>query len=284
MPPSRGTSPRTSSRWRRLPFAGDSTGSRSPSSSLRRASRRSVSMAWRSAWTTASGCSPEAAAWRCPVTRRCAPPSTGATSCCPNPSGWSCAGWGSSPAVSRWTKPVSSQRAPTSPHRTSRIRSRTWWASHSCRRTWAARSCTIACSRRRARTRARRSSEAPNSTTSRDATPSTIETSSSMPRRNWRRGPPPSGLLHTGLTLMTCVRPSTGPFRQAVISASAWRSPRQPCRCGHTCRCWLNVVPESSEPLQASDVRCPPIPAATCGCISRLATPSCIPAQVPPRT
>ena len=78
---------------------------------------------------------------------------------------------------------------------------------------------------------------APSSTTSRDATPSTFETSSSVPRPSSRRGPPPSGSLPTGPTSTTCARPSTGPFRRAAMSASAWRSPRQPCRCGRTCRC-----------------------------------------------
>jgi len=44
------------------------------------------------------------------------------------------------------------------------------------------------------------------------------------------------------------------------MSALARRSPRQRCHCGRTCRCCLSVAHESSKPLQASDLRCPPIP------------------------
>src|SRR6267142_1822899 len=100
MPPNHGTLPRAASRRRQPPFAGASTGSRSQSSSPRRASLGSVSMVWPPAWMTGSGCSPAAAA-HYSVTRRCARRSTGATSYCPNPSGWSCAGWESSSGPSR---------------------------------------------------------------------------------------------------------------------------------------------------------------------------------------
>ncbi len=221
----------------------------------------------------------------CPVTRRCARRSTGATSCCPNPSGWSCAGWGSSPELSRWTKPVSSRRAPTSPLRTSRIRSRTWWASHSCRRMSAARSCTIACSRRRAPTRARSSSRARSTTTSRDATPSTIESSSERADAEFETRPTaewlaayrphiddvrvaldwafsPSGDVGIGVAL-------TAASRAVVDAPVAAHGVSGTSRASH---------------CKPSEVKCPAIHAATCACISRLATSSCIPAQAAPRT
>ncbi len=279
MPRSLATLPRAASRRPRPSFAGTSTGSRSRSSLPRPASPPSVSRAWPPASTTASDCSRAAAGRRCPVTRRCARRSTGATSCCPNPTGRSCAGWGSSSGPLRWTQPAPSRRAPTSPLRRSSIRSRAWWASHSCPRMLAARSCTIVCWRRRAPTHAKSSSRAPSSTTSRDATPSTFKTSSSVPTPSSRPGRPPSGSLPIGRTSTTCAWPSTGPSRGTATSALAWRSPRQPCRCGRTCRCWLNVAHESSKPLKASDVRCRTIRAATCACISRSATRSCIPAR-----
>ena len=51
---------------------------------------------------TGSRCSPAAAGPRCPGTRRSAPPSTGAGSCCRSPSARSPAGWLSSPLAPRW--------------------------------------------------------------------------------------------------------------------------------------------------------------------------------------
>ena len=57
--------------------------------------------AWPSGSMTGSRCSPAAAGPRCPGTRRCARPSTGAGSCYRGPSGCSPAAWPSSPAAPR---------------------------------------------------------------------------------------------------------------------------------------------------------------------------------------
>src|SRR5438132_12327416 len=67
-----------------------------------------------------------AAAARWPVSRRCARRLTGATSCCPNRSGLSCAGWGSSLGRLGWTRRAPSRRTLTFPLRRSPIRSRIW--------------------------------------------------------------------------------------------------------------------------------------------------------------
>ena len=77
------------------------TGSRSRSSWPRRGCARSRAASWPSAWTTASGCSPAAAAPRSRATARCARSSTGAGTCSTSPSAGSRGGWRSSARARR---------------------------------------------------------------------------------------------------------------------------------------------------------------------------------------
>jgi DNA-binding winged helix-turn-helix (wHTH) protein len=75
------------------------------------APRRWASKGWPPGSTIVSDCSPAATAPRCRDIRRCAPRSTGATTCCPKRSGWCCDGWPRSPGLSLWSRRVRSQRA-----------------------------------------------------------------------------------------------------------------------------------------------------------------------------
>jgi hypothetical protein len=158
MPRSHGTWPKGRVAAATAPFAGASTGSRSRSSSPRRASLRSVSMAWPPAWTTASDCSAAAAARPAPS------PDDARDARLELRAAVRIRAGGPAPVgvfVGAFTlDAASASRRRRHPASDVAIRSRTWWASHSCRRMSAARSCTIACSRRRAPTRARSSSSA----------------------------------------------------------------------------------------------------------------------------
>ena len=93
----------TRRRWPRSAAA--STACRSPSSWPRRACARCPSPRSPSASTTASGCSPAATRRPSRTSRRCAPRSSGATSCCPRPSVRCCAASRSSRAAGRWRRP-----------------------------------------------------------------------------------------------------------------------------------------------------------------------------------
>ena len=96
--------PRRGGRRRPSPTsAGTSTGCRWRSSWPPPASRRCRSTSSPDGWATASPCSPPAPAPPRPGSARCEPPSTGATSSSPTPSGCCCGGCRSSAAAGRWT-------------------------------------------------------------------------------------------------------------------------------------------------------------------------------------
>ena len=143
--------------------------------------------------TTASGCSPAAAAPRCRGSRRCGRRSTGATTCSPRPSASCCAASPSSPAASRSRRP---RRSPArrSPRRTSSTASRTWsrsrWSSPDARRRGRAYR-LLETTRAYALEKLAESGEleAPGA----PARGILSRTCSNTPRRSGRRAPPPSG-------------------------------------------------------------------------------------------
>ena len=96
--------------------------------------------------------------------------------------------------------------------------------------------CSTGSSRRHGPTPSRNSRRAASPSRSPDGTPNTTGISSSAPRPNGKSGPPPSGWAHTPAIPTTCERHWTGPFRQAGMRRSAWRSPPLPCRCGSSSR------------------------------------------------
>jgi predicted ATPase len=96
--------------------------------------------------------------------------------------------------------------------------------------------CAIACSRRRAPTRARSSVPPARPTRSRDATPSTIARWWSAPKPSGRHGPAPNGSPSTRTRSTTSGRRWTGRSPQQVTPPSAWRSPPPRCRYGFASR------------------------------------------------
>ena len=94
---------RTRTPRRCWPSAGGSTACRWRSSWPRRGCGSCPRSSWPSGWTTSSPSWSAARARRHPGTRRCAPPSTGATTCSTRTSGRCSGGWPPSPAVSRCT-------------------------------------------------------------------------------------------------------------------------------------------------------------------------------------
>ena len=98
---------------RRPGCAGGWTASRWPSSWPPCSCARLRSASWPAAWSTASACSPVAAARRCRTSRRCAPPPSGATTSARPPS--SCCGRGCRCSPGRSTSRPPRRSAPAAP-------------------------------------------------------------------------------------------------------------------------------------------------------------------------